>query len=50
MDGRDGTDAAKGGWFTGTMLTALGRYQEGANLGDIAIVGNRRQVGVDLTR
>ena len=45
-----GAIAAEGGWFTGTMLTALGRYQEGANLGDSAIAGNRRQAGVDLTR
>ena len=45
-----GAIAVEGGWFTGTMLSALGRYQEGANLDDSAIAGNRRQVGVDLTR
>ena len=45
-----GAIAAEGGWFTGTMLTALGRYQEGAHLGDTVIAGNHRQAGVDLTR
>ena len=45
-----GAIAVEGGWFTGTMLSALGRYHEGANLDDSAIAGNRRQVGVDLTR
>ncbi len=45
-----GAIAAEGGWFTGTMLTALGRYQEGASLGDSALAGNRRQAGVDMTR
>ena len=45
-----GAIAVEGGWFTGTMLSVLGRYQEGANLDDSAIAGNRRQVGVDLTR
>jgi hypothetical protein len=45
-----GAIAAEGGWFTGTMLSALGRYQEGANIGGSAIAGNPRQAGVDLTR
>ncbi len=40
-----GAIAAEGGWFTGTMLSAIGRYQEGADLSE-----SRRQAGVDLAR
>jgi len=45
-----GAVAAEGGWFTGTMLSALGRYQDGANLGGSARAGYRQPAGLDLVR
>ena len=34
-----------GGWFSGTMLTAYGKYQNSANL-----TGQERPVAIDMMR
>jgi len=43
--GSPGSIAAEGGWFTDTMLTALGRYNDSASLANW-----EKPVVVDLNR